>query len=120
MLRFLALSAIAFSIASPANAGSVASAKSFGYRNKDAAKYERLVVKYAKKPCNWVSKENRKAQKIAGKKTKGTGLQIAGAVLNQGGGSGGGLLAQVGGNVVKDAALRRDASKAVLAAKACK
>lgn len=114
------LTAATISLSTMAHAAPVKSAKSYGYRGDDIKKYDRLVVKYSKKRCSWVEKENKKATKVAGKKAKGTGGQIVAGLINQRGRSGAGLLAQVGSNVVKDGALRRDASAAVINAKACK
>jgi hypothetical protein len=114
------LTAATICLTTVAHAAPVKSAKSYGYRGDDIKKYDRLIGKYSKKKCGWVQKENVKATKVAGKKAKGTGGQVVAGLLNQRGTSGAGLLAQVGSNVVKDGALRRDASAAVLKAKACK
>ena len=106
-------------IGASASAGDVASAKSYGYVNNDAAKYNRLVGKYIKKDCKWLAKENQKATKTAGKKAKGTGVQIGAGILNHGGTTKLGLATQITGDVIKAAAIRRDASAAVSKAKGC-
>ena len=105
--------------ATTVQAGDVASAKSYGYVNNDAAKYDRLVKKYAKKDCKWLAKEHNKAIKTAGKEAKGTGIQIGAGILNHGGTTKLGLATKITGDVVKDAAIRRDASEAVYKAKGC-
>lgn len=119
-LNKILIIATCLAVGAPALAGDIASAKSNGYRGKDIKKYDKMVKQYTKKSCSDVKTINTKAQKVAGKKAKGTGTQIAAGVLNQNGTSGAGLLASVTGNVVKDSAIRRDASHAVLKAKACK
>ena len=100
-------------------ANEVASAGSYGYVNNDAAKYNRLVKKYVKKDCKWLAKENQKATKTAGKTAKGTGVQIGAGILNHGGTTKLGLATKITGDVIKDAAIRRDASEAVSDAKGC-
>lgn len=110
---------IASVTATMAIAAPVASAKSYGYRGNDIAKYNRLVGKFAKKNCASLAKEHAKAQQLSGKKAKGTGAQITAGVLNNRGTTKGGLLVQLTGDVIKDAAIRRDASHAVMRAKGC-
>jgi hypothetical protein len=112
--------AVAVSLGGIAMAGTVKSAKAHGYRGQDIKKYNRLITKFTKKKCSWVKEERTRTTKLAGEKAKGNGGQALARVLNSNGTSGAGLLAQVGSNVVKDAALRRDASTAVLQAKVCK
>ena len=116
----LILTCVAITSATASIAGTIKSAKSYGYRGDDIKKYDRLVKEYTKKQCAWVAEEQARTTKIAGKKAKGTGGQVLAGVINSNGTSGAGLLTQVGSNVVKDAALRRDAATAVLKAKACK
>ncbi|MBS8225678.1 hypothetical protein [Vannielia litorea] len=116
VLAVLAASAM---IASAGQAAPVASAKSHGYRGEDAAKYQRLVGKYSKQRCGALAKEYGKAAKIAGKgAAKGKGLQVVGALIGRG--KKAGIAAEIGGNVVQDAAIRRDASRAVYVAKGCR
>ena len=110
---------IAAIIATQAHAGDVASAASYGYVNNDAAKYNRLVKKYAKKDCKWLANENKKTTKTAGKEAKGTGIQIGAGILNNNGTTKLGLATQLAGDAIKDAAIRRDASEAVADAKGC-
>jgi len=117
--KFITTAIVITFFASAAQAGDVASAKSYGYVNNDAAKYNRLVGKYAKKDCKWLAKENKKAIKTAGKEAKGTGIQIGAGILNNGGTTKLGLATQITGDVIKDAAIRRDASEAVYTAKGC-
>ncbi|QDC09967.1 hypothetical protein FHY55_12260 [Oceanicola sp. D3] len=105
-------------LASTGHAAPIASAKSHGYRGQDAVKYQRLVGSYAKRDCRALAKEYGKAAKIAGKASKGRGLQVAGALLGRG--KKAGIAAEIGGNVVKDAALRRDAARSVYKAKGCR
>ena len=114
----LATMAASMMIATSAGAGPVASAASHGYRGQDAAKYQRLVAGYAKRDCRALAREYGKAAKLAGKREKGTGLQVMGAILGRGNKAG--IAAEIGGNVVKDAALRRDAAKSVYVAKGCR
>jgi|GEM_PF-6576258 len=111
---------IAISLAGVAFAGNIKSAKAYGYRGADAKKYDRFITRFSKKDCEWVKKQHTSAIKVAGVKAKGNGGQAVSRVINNQGKSGLGLLAQVGSNVVKDSALKRDAAAAVLNAKACK
>ncbi|MCO6381847.1 MAG: hypothetical protein JXQ91_04330 [Vannielia sp.] len=114
----LAVLAACGTLAGEAGAAPVASAKSHGYRGEDAAKYQRLVGEYARQSCKALAREYSKAAKLAGKREKGTGLQVVGALIGRG--KAAGVAAEIGGNVVKDAALRRDAAKSVYTAKRCR
>ncbi len=113
----LAVLAACGTLAGGLEAAPVASAKSHGYRGADAAKYQRLVGTYAKRSCKQLAQEYSKSAKLAGKREKGTGLQVVGALIGRG--KAAGVAAEIGGNVVKDAALRRDAAKSVYKAKRC-
>ncbi|SIN87627.1 hypothetical protein [Vannielia litorea] len=118
LATFLAVLAACGTLAAAAGAAPVASAKSHGYRGDDAAKYQRLVGEYARLNCKTLAREYGKAAKLAGKHEKGTGLQVMGALIGRG--KVAGAAAEIGGNVVKDAALRRDAAKSVYIAKGCR
>ncbi len=114
----LAVLAASVMLAGTGSAAPIASAKSHGYRGEDAAKYQRLVGKYAGMGCKALAQEYGKAAKIAGKTQKGTGMQVVGALIGRG--KKAGVVAEIGGNVVKDAALRRDAAESVYIAKGCR
>lgn len=118
LATILAVLAASAMIASAGHAAPVASAKSHGYRGEDAVKYQRLVGSYARQGCKQLAQEYGKAAKLAGKREKGTGLQVMGALIGRG--KAAGVAAEIGGNVVKDAALRRDAAKSVYKAKGCR
>lgn len=119
MFRF-ALGFLIVSLSTMPSLAAVKSASSYGYRGQDVQTYDRLVNKFSKWKCSKVEKNVASAEKLMGKDAKGTGIQVAAGVANANGTTKSGLLAQVAGNVAKDAALRRDAGNAVLRANTCK
>ncbi len=121
LLTITSCTIICVCIAGITYAGTVASAKSYGYRHKDARTYDTFVRRFSKKKCSWVEQKVANAVKVAGE-SKGTGAQVASNLVNNTAkrASLGGLLLSVGSNTVKNSAITRDAGRAVLKAKTCK